>query len=610
MLSTQSSRPSVGGFAFVSLGLTLLMGCAPSGPRSLQSGVRLLQQGQYARAIEKLKAASELLPQQAQVWNHLGLAYHGANQSENAIFSYQKALELNRDLAAARFNLGSLYLEQNNLKAAINELTTYSALQPMSPEGWRQLATAQLRDRQFDPAEKSLNNLLQLRPGEPAALNGLGLIQVQKKRPREAANLFNAATQGPSVYPPALLNLAVLSHQHLNNRPFALKKYQEYLALKPRPANWQAVRTITAQLESELNPPSQPRPAILTVQTQSVAVTNVQLQPRTNLPIKAPVTNLPVMVRAPTNPAPILTTAPPASATLSPPILVSNLSSEIPIKPAQEPKRELARVPRPQPPLIETNSPEVMPDAGPNEVSTKQPKGGLLDRVNPLNWRISKSSSAPRVTPLPSSGQPGPGSNTSSMLPTVAKTIPPSSGLPPPIPSPPLAGEARYQYRHPSRPRTGNRVEAERLFSEGVKAQREKRLARAIELYRNAIQTDPSFFDACYNLGLAHYQAGEWKQSLAIYETALALDPGSASARYNFALALQKASFVRDAADELTKLLAQSPGDTRVYLTLGNLYAKELNQPDLARELYLKLLQAEPRHAQATAIRYWLANHP
>lgn len=624
------------------LALSVWTGCAPSGQRSLQSGVRLLHQGQYASAIDKLKVASELLPQHAQVWNHLGLAYHGGRQPDNAIFAYQKALELNRDLAAARFNLGNVYLEQNNLRAAINELTIYTALQPMSVDGWVQLGTAQLRDRQWDAAEKSFSNALQLRKDHPPALNGLGLVQVQKKRPREAANFFNSASPPPPrAYAPALLNLAILSQQQLNNKAFALKKYYEYLSLKPLPPQWQTVDALARQLDQELNPPKPPAvltppPVAPTVSTQAVATghppVSVTLtnQPPGRGSITNPVaallltnrppafTNPPAIVR--TNPptVPLATNPPVTLVPTNPPVTIARVPEEAPIKPAQDNKREpppVTPTPPPRPIATETN----LAQEGTNVAGAapKTSKTTVLDRVNPLNWRSGKTGGSPKVTPLGPGPSPQPTSTQTSSRPPVSEpprvTSVSSNAIAPAKPTAPVVPPKvypRFSYRHPAKPPAGNRQEAERFFPEALRAQRERRLARAIELYRAALRADPAFFDAYYNLGLAGYQAGDWGTALSSYELALTLEPGSANARYNFALALQKAGYPKDAADELTRLLTQGPPDARIYLTLGNLYARELAQPELAREMYLKLLEADPRHPEAAAVRFWLANHP
>ena len=168
----------------------------------------------------------------------------------------------------------------------------------------------------------------------------------------------------------------------------------------------------------------------------------------------------------------------------------------------------------------------------------------------------------------------------------------------------------RYQYRSPALPKPGNRGEAERLLTQGVQAQERNRLGEAIEAYRQAAKIDPTFFDAHYNCGVAAYEAGDLPQCLLAYEWALAINPVSVKARFNFAVALQKANYPRDAANELEKLLANNPSEARAHFALANLYAQQLDQPAKAREHYLRLLELEPQHPQATAVRYWLEANP
>ena len=100
----------------------LFSGCADPGPRALLQGERLAREGQYAQAIPKLEQAARLLPRDARAWNHLGLAYHGGGRGQDAAKAYQQAVALDRNLAAAHFNLGCLHLEQNNVPAALADL--------------------------------------------------------------------------------------------------------------------------------------------------------------------------------------------------------------------------------------------------------------------------------------------------------------------------------------------------------------------------------------------------------------------------------------------------------------------------------------------------------
>jgi Tfp pilus assembly protein PilF len=73
---------------------------------------------------------------------------------------------------------------------------------------------------------------------------------------------------------------------------------------------------------------------------------------------------------------------------------------------------------------------------------------------------------------------------------------------------------------------------------------------------------------------------------------------------------LRQSSYWLDAANELEKVLASYPHESRAHLALGNLYAQQLGQPDKARNHYLRVLEIDPRNPQAGLIRYWLADNP
>src|SRR5262245_35055626 len=77
-------------------GVALITGCAPAGPQALLKGKRLMEQGKYSQAVEKLKLATVLLGNtNAQSFNYLGLAFHQSGQVTEARKAYERALSLN-----------------------------------------------------------------------------------------------------------------------------------------------------------------------------------------------------------------------------------------------------------------------------------------------------------------------------------------------------------------------------------------------------------------------------------------------------------------------------------------------------------------------------------
>jgi tetratricopeptide (TPR) repeat protein len=615
-----TNKNRVKGSLALCLGFSIVFaGCTPPGPRALLEGKKRIEQGRPAEAIEDLKVAVSLLGTNAHAWNYLGLAHHHAGQPAEAVKAYQRALTLNQDLIEARFNLGCLWLEQNRPDLAKPELTAYTLRRPHGADGWLKLGAAQLRTRDLAGAERSFNEALRRSAGHPEALNGLGMVQFQRNRPREAAQFFTSALKQHPGHSAALLNMAVVAHQHPTNHPFALQKYREYLALTPRPPHAEAVSAAARALEQDLAAASRPAttsvpappiattapPAVVTVAPAPVttaappavaANTNVAaVKPATNAQARA-------VVQAKPEPPPAATNAG------TTPLEVVKLAPEPLIKPAQDMPPAVTSpgiAPSHTPPR--TAEPERAPAIPPSVIADQPPqaKPGFFQRMNPVNLLRRESKPAPDATPLPESTPSAGVTKPAPAAAPVATETASASVTPAPPPAQP-----RYQYRSPAKPAAGNRAEAERAFAQGVDAQRAGRAADASQAFRRAAQLDPSYYEAHINLGLMAAEAGELQQALAAYETAMAIRPDAPDTRCNFALVLRQAGYVQDAINELEKVLASHPAEARAHLALGNIYAQQLRQPARARVHYNKVLEIDPRHPQAAAIRYWLTGNP
>lgn len=643
------------------LALSAFNGCSPSGPDALVQGAEQLRKGELKRALELLELSVQKIPTNAQAWNHLGLAYHAAGQPDRAAHAYQEALGRDRNLAVVHFNLGSLQLEQAQPAAAIESFTRYTLLRPEPPEGWLRLGIAQARARQFDAADRTLQYYLKLSPKAPEALNELGWIQAQRKKYREAYNAFHAALQAKPDYAPALLNLAIVAHQHLNYRAFGLQKYKEYLALQPTGPHLPAVRNLVQSLEAELNPTPAPRPAtnltsVLPHPPSNPAATNNSTTLATNLTIPRPATSntnpastTSAPIVAPPRPAPgslPATASTPAPPTLLPastprPQTTPTTPSNTPTPPAplpvkivtetedtQSPTQKApppATSPAVESPSAPTEKPAPAPIATPAAVhpgpastpistpvaQTKTNQSpSLIRRLNPQSWFRSNPADKPdpvkKTPPAPAKTA---GAPTSSSQPAIA-TAEPVRSRPDATPLPATPRFGRYPYQRPQAPSAGDRAKAQRVFNEALQAQEQGQLSAAITAYRSALEADPAFFEAQFNLAVTRLQAGETLAALAAYEAAIAISPKSLPARFNFALALQKANFPEDAATELETTLKDHPDESRVTLTLANLYAKTLGRPDLAAPHYRRTLELQPNHPDAVAIRNWLVSHP
>ena len=629
----------------------LLAGCAPSGPKALLRGERLIGEGKFPEAVETLRLAVQLLPDNAQAWNHLGLAHHGARQPEEAARAYQQALQRNPNLTPAHFNLGVLLLEQNNLPAAVSSLTTFNVLQRDSVEGWLKLATAQLRSRQLEPAERSFQNVLRLRPGLPEALNGLGLIQAQRRRARDAVTLFSTALQRQPNYGPALLNLATMSYSY--DRAGSSQRYKSWLSINRNSPQADAVKGLVDQIEAELTAQraaSNQLAATISHLARTLETSNVALERATNsaapllvqrgVPQGSAKQSSSSTKREATTPiAPSVAAQPTGS-----PAQASALPDPTPSAPGPVPPREIiiAEVSSPKPAIDRNSSP---PDAAklpvedaarirqealdlarttpptalplrPAEEKVAEDKRSFVQRLNPVTWFRSKPKPAPTATPLDRTLQRAPQPVATNPAPLLTASIknadlPPASApsaAPPPKPVEPAAPPQfpRYRYLSPTAPSPGDPTRAQQALERGLKAHADRQLTGSLAAFRDAVQLDPSLFEAHYNVGLASSELKDWRSSLSAYETALSINSTSAGARFNFALALDRAGYPVDAAAELEKVLADNPANANALLSAGKVYAEELLMPQRATRHFRRLLEIEPQHPQAVAIRRWL----
>ena len=104
-----------------------------------------------SRALSSLRKAIEIRPGSAIAHCLLGSAHAKANSLEDAEIHFQRALELDASLGAARLMLANLYIRQENWPAAIESLETYLDEFPLSQDRSivkRMLSDARLKARE------------------------------------------------------------------------------------------------------------------------------------------------------------------------------------------------------------------------------------------------------------------------------------------------------------------------------------------------------------------------------------------------------------------------------------------------------------------------------
>jgi tetratricopeptide (TPR) repeat protein len=156
----------------------------------------------YPEATRSFQKAVELNPQMARAYDNLGLCYYYQNQNDLALANYQKAIDLD------------------------------AASPHPSPWPYLNMAVTQQFLNQLPDAEKNLRLALRLDPGFAKAHFQLGTVFEDLKRPDDAlAELREAARLDPSYAEPHMAMARVL--HKLGQETPAREEVQTYLRLHP-----------------------------------------------------------------------------------------------------------------------------------------------------------------------------------------------------------------------------------------------------------------------------------------------------------------------------------------------------------------------------------------
>jgi tetratricopeptide (TPR) repeat protein len=92
-------------------------------------------------------------------------------------------------------------------------------------------------------------------------------------------------------------------------------------------------------------------------------------------------------------------------------------------------------------------------------------------------------------------------------------------------------------------------------FDLGQIAQISKRPVAAESYYRLALEIDPSFGPALFNLAILRFEAGSAKDAIELYQTLLAASPDYAAAHYNLGVALRSIGKQREGDEEIARAI-------------------------------------------------------
>src|SRR5437016_2901558 len=172
----------------------------PKSPTALlQSGQFELDSGNATKAVDYLKRAQEVRPDDAAAAFYHGQALSRIADLDGARAALEKSLQLQPGQFRARLLLGEVFLKLDNPKSAEDQLQAALLLEPRSPTAQFELAKAMVANREYADAETQLRSLSKIQPNNAElyewlakAYSGLG----NNRKAEEAKQRAGALKRG------------------------------------------------------------------------------------------------------------------------------------------------------------------------------------------------------------------------------------------------------------------------------------------------------------------------------------------------------------------------------------------------------------------------------
>lgn len=115
----------------------------------------------------------------------------------------------------------------------------------------------------------------------------------------------------------------------------------------------------------------------------------------------------------------------------------------------------------------------------------------------------------------------------------------------------------------------------------------------AIEYYQRAIEVDPNYIDAHYDLGVASYHRGRVQDAIRSFQRVLSLDPNYHAAHYRIAICYLHTNQFNVAAQHFAEVIAITPEYAMAHFHLGVIYFKQ-QAYNKAKHEFMHVLRQNP----------------
>jgi len=162
--------------------------------------------GRYEAALHQLARATEIAPEDPETWRRLAYCYEQANRPEEALATYQKAIQAQPNYYRHHLDFGSFYWHRGQFERAETQYRRVVDIAPNLASGHMNLGLALVQEGRFSEAEQQLLAALNLRRSPNLLLN-IGALYYEEERFEEAAQYFQLSLAAGVTVPMQYRNL-------------------------------------------------------------------------------------------------------------------------------------------------------------------------------------------------------------------------------------------------------------------------------------------------------------------------------------------------------------------------------------------------------------------
>jgi len=202
-------------FGFACVALALLAGCEPADERAqehLQSGLKLAESGDNARALLEFREAVRLNENLTEAYNAIGRIREAEGNMQSAVGHYLKAIESDESNVEARIRLGRIMSAAGQLDEALKYAMAAAQLAPDNVDALTLRAKVGVQVENYDLAAESAQKALALDPNSAEAEIVLAAISERKGDKAAArARIDGALNRSPDNLALNLFKLRLLA---------------------------------------------------------------------------------------------------------------------------------------------------------------------------------------------------------------------------------------------------------------------------------------------------------------------------------------------------------------------------------------------------------------